>query len=196
MSSSLKSPTEWERRWAPAYKVTFVLSRKFREEATDFVYKIHSNPSFYCSSEPPGPGCSNYCPNCATGHSYECHFFHPKVALLFLDVIRDLNQNLREPELTDNDVLLRILKQLPDLFCSLGHHCDFGEYGGVWMCIYDKLYQTFPYDCLLMLNIQHYIDQHHALYNWESEEDDADTDIDELEARLMMDPNGPNNSLY
>ena len=192
MSSSIAPAplTEWERRWSPAHQwKTLVLTRKFREEATDFVYQKHSNPSFYL-----GDPVFVYCPNCAKGKRYECLFFHPSVAQLFLDVIHGLDRKLREPQLNNNEVVLRILQQLPSLFDTLGHPFDFGEYGGSWSCIKDKLFQTFPYDALLMLNIPYFIERHKQLFH--CDDSDEDTDIDELESLYFAHPSDPNNTLY
>ena len=187
------APTEWDRRWAPAHQwKTLVLSKTFREEATNFVYQKHSNPSFY-----QGDPVFVYCPNCAKGKRYDCLFFHPTVAQLFLDVIHGLDRNLREPKQNNNEVVLHILRQLPSLFNTLGYPFDFGEYGGSWSCIKDKLFQTFPYDALLMLNIPYYIERHKELFHCDSEnDDDNDTDIDELEALYLAHPSDPSTTTF
>ena len=193
MSSMSRPLTDWERRWAPAYQwKTLVLTKTFRQEATDFVYQKDSDPRLYW-----GDPALILCPNCVKGNRYDCLFFHPSVAQLFLDVIHGLDSNLREPQLNNNEVVLRILQRLPSLFDSLGYPCDlFGEYGGSWTCIKDKLFQTFPYDVLLMLNIQYYIERHKQVFLYEDSDDDTDTDIDELESVYFVHPSDPNNTLY
>ena len=185
--SSIAAPlTEWERRWAPAYQwKTLVLSVTFRQEATDFVYHKHTNHRLY-----DGDPAFVYCPNCAKGKRYDCLFFHPSVAQTFLYVIQGLDETLREPKQSNNEVVLRILQLLPNLFYTLGYPLEFGEYGGSWGCIKDKLFQTFPHDMLLMLNIQYYIDRHKELFL--CDDSDEDTDIDELEDSLHF----AHNSLY
>ena len=184
MSRSVNRSTEWDRRWAPTHHwSTLVLSKKFREEVTDFVFDIRSNRKYY-RSEAPGTISFNYCPLCAVGQRYECLFFHPSVANLFLDVVKSLDQSKREPELNNIEVTLRIIKQLPSIFASVGHPCYINEYGAVWSCIMDKLDQLFPYNCLLMVNNSHYMELHKQLYLCESGSD-ADTDIDELEGHYF-----------
>ena len=189
--SSIAPLTDWDRRWAPAHQwKTLILSKTFREEATDFVYQKHSNPSFYrCDPA------FVYCPNCAKGNLYDCLFFHPSVAQLFLDVIYGLDVNLHEPRQNNNEVVLRILRQLPSLFNILGYPFDFGEYGGSWSCITDKLCQTFPYDLLLMFNIPHYIERHKELFHCD-DSDENDTDIDELESLYFAHPSDPNSTTF
>ena len=188
MSSNSLPLTDWERRWAPAYQwKTLVLSKKFREEATDFVYQKHSDPRFY-QCDP----AFAYCPNCSQGKRYECLFYHPSVAYIFLHVIYGLDESLREPNLNNNEVVLRILQRLPGLFDTLGYPCYFGEDGsGVWSCITDKLIQTFPHDLLLMLNVPYYIERHKAAFHREDTDSDEDTDVDELESNYFAHPSEP-----
>ena len=86
----------------------------------------------------------------------------------------------REPESTNLEVQSRIIAKLPDLFGRLGHPCKIGEYGAVWSCIMDKLDQSFPYECLLMVDNCRYMELYKEAHISESESD-CDTDIDELE---------------
>jgi hypothetical protein len=117
----------------------------------------------------------NYCPLCASGQRYECLFYHPSVAAIFVDVVNSLDKSKREPELNNIEVQARIIHHLPALFGSLGYPCEIGDYGAVWSCIIDKLDQLFPYDCLLMINIPHYIRRHNEIFNY----DVVDTPIEE-----------------
>ena len=186
MSSSLnrRLPTEWECRWAPAYQwSSLVFNPKFRQEVTDYVFDIRSNRRYY-RSEPPGTVSFNYCPCCAAGRRYDCFFFHPGVAAIFLDVVKSLDKTKREPELNNLEVQLRILKKLPNLFGRLGHPCaigEIGDYGFVWSCIKDKLDQSFPYDCLLMVDNCRYIELYKQDLISESEDSECDIDIDKLD---------------
>ena len=185
MSQSLnRRLTDWECRWAPAHHwSSLIFYQKFRQEVTDYVFDINSNRRYYRSVSP-GSVSYNYCPRCAAGQRYECLFFHPAVADIFLDVVKSLDMKKREPELTNLEVQSRIIAKLPDLFGRLGHPCQIGEYGAVWSCIMDKLDQSFPYECLLMVDNCRYMELYKEAHISESESD-CDTDIDEVEDRYF-----------
>ena len=185
MSQSLnRRLTDWERRWAPAHHwSSLIFYQKFRQEVTDYVFDINSNRRYY-RSESPGSVSYNYCPRCAAGQQYNYLFFHPAVADLFLAVVKSLDMTKRKPELSKIEVQSCSIAKLPDLFGRLGHPCQIGEYGAVWSCIMDKLDQSFPYECLLMVDNCRHMELYKENHISDSESD-CDTDIDELEDRYF-----------
>jgi len=188
----------WDRRWAPAYQwEACILSKKFRQNSTDHYFQIHSKPTWYRSE---APGGQNYCAKCASGDRYNCLFYHPSLAPLFLEAIHSLDKSKNEFQLDNEQVYYYIIKKLPILLSGLGFPC---EVGGVWMCIHDKLDQTFPSGNLLMVNIPYQIESRIELHSLvhdlaDNTDDDSvdtiefvgeeDSDVDDTEGKYFAEP--------
>ena len=79
-----------------------------------------------------------------------------------MEAIHSLDKTNTEFQLDNEQVYYYIIKKLPILLSGLGFPC---EVGGVWMCIHDKLDQTFPSGNLLMVNIPYQIESRIELHS-------------------------------
>ena len=157
--SSIKMNTNpaaslWKHCWGPVYHwESLVHCKDFRRNATVQFYDVHSNTKLY-QDEPPGG--LNYCARCASGQRYDCLFFHPTVADIFLDIVKALGKTKLGSieDMTNLDFLDRVYRVLPAHFTQLGFPCHLG---GIWRCIVDKLHQTFPLGVLKMLDVASFL---------------------------------------
>lgn len=144
----------WKQRWAPAYQwESLVRCEVFRRNATIQYYDLYSNRKLY---QDEAPGGLNYCASCASGQRYDCLFFHPSIADIFLDFIKELGKTKLGSidKMTNSEFLYHVFGVLPGHFTELGFPC---QLGGIWRCIVDKLDLTFPRCDLFMLDVASFV---------------------------------------
>jgi hypothetical protein len=144
----------WKHCWGPVYHwESLVHCKDFRRNATVQFYDVYSNTKLY-QDEPPGG--LNYCARCASGQRYDCLFFHPTIADIFLDIVKALGKTKLGSieDMTNLEFLDRVYRVLPAHFTQLGFPC---QLGGIWRCIVDKLHQTFPLVVLKMLHVASFL---------------------------------------
>lgn len=154
MNTSNPVASLWKRRWGPAYQwESLVCCEEFRRNATIQYYDIYSNRKLY---QDEAPGGLNYCARCAAGQRYDCLFFHPSLADIYLDLIKELGKTKLGSiaDMTNLEFLDRVFRVLPGHFTELGFPC---QLGGIWRCIVDKLDLTFPLGDLVMLDVASFV---------------------------------------